>query len=117
MSEYYVLKGREVIETDLNGWSEFFRSRNRVIAHTDFPDCRVSTVFLGLDHSFGAGRPQLFETMIFGPTDLRERDCWRYATYDEAWEGHIDAVHSVHPEVPREELEALMKLDRAANSG
>lgn len=29
-------------------------------------EIRVSTVFLGLDHSFGGSRPLLFETMIFG---------------------------------------------------
>lgn len=28
---------------------------------------RLSTVFLGLDHSFGGGRPLIFETMLFAP--------------------------------------------------
>lgn len=46
----------------------------------------VSTVFLGLDMSFGDGDPLLFETMVFnGPLD-NEMD--RYSSWVEAEAGH-----------------------------
>jgi hypothetical protein len=49
----------------------------------------VSTVFLGLDHSFGEGPPQLFETMIFGGEHDEYQE--RYSTWDEAEAGHKKA--------------------------
>lgn len=55
-------------------------------------DLFVSTVFLGLDHSFptGTGTPILFETMIFGgPYDQYQE---RYTTYQDALEGHKRAL-------------------------
>jgi len=53
----------------------------------------VSTVFLGIDHAFGAGPPLLFETMVFnGPlTDTQIR----YADWDSAAAGHLELVTSV----------------------
>lgn len=58
--------------------------RNRL--WIDNTEVFISTVFLGLDHSFGTGKPILFETMIFGG----KNDGWqdRYHTYREACEGH-----------------------------
>lgn len=49
----------------------------------------VSTVFLGLDHSFAGGRPLLRETMVFADEHSNE-DLFvqRYHTYSEAMEGH-----------------------------
>lgn len=55
---------------------------------------RVSTVFIGLDMSFG-GEPLLFETMIFGLTSLRERYCERYPSLDAARAGHERACQWV----------------------
>ena len=49
----------------------------------------VSTVFLGLDHSFGGGPPLLFETMIFDGGE--EEHCVRYSTWQQAEEGHKEA--------------------------
>jgi hypothetical protein len=48
----------------------------------------VSTVFLGLDHSFGAKTPILFETLTAfdGLEDIESR----YSTYDQALQGHND---------------------------
>lgn len=51
---------------------------------------RVSTVFLGLEHNHGEGKPHLFETMLFGgPFD---QDCKRTSTWNEALEMHQDAI-------------------------
>lgn len=53
----------------------------------------ISTVFLGIDHGFGReGPPVVFETMIFpNAENMHEKDCWRYATHQEALEGHKNA--------------------------
>ncbi len=53
-------------------------------------DVRVSTVFLGLDHSWDEGPPVLWETMIFGGIhdDYQER----YTSYKDARLGHERAV-------------------------
>lgn len=54
---------------------------------------RVSTVWLGMDHSlFPSGiKPLIFETMVF---DHNSEDiyCERYSTWHEALEGHAKAV-------------------------
>lgn len=49
---------------------------------------RVSTVWLGIDHSFGSGRPLIFETMVFPTETLEEQDTNRYSTLEEAIKGH-----------------------------
>lgn len=54
------------------------------------PVITVSTVFLGLDHSFGEGPPVLFETMVFGGKHNEEQ--WRYCTWDQAEVGHRQVV-------------------------
>lgn len=47
----------------------------------------VSTVFLGLDHSYGKGPPILWETMVFGGS-MRDEYMERYTSEQEALEGH-----------------------------
>lgn len=68
----------------------FAEGGRRVAEDWPQPDVRVSTVFLGLDHSFGFGPPLLFESMIFG-IDGDTYQEW-YTTYDQAKEGHARAV-------------------------
>jgi len=57
----------------------------------------VSTVFLGLDHSFGfRSVPILFETMIFDGTDQAHNlDLVRYCLWEEAVAGHEAVVQEV----------------------
>jgi hypothetical protein len=54
----------------------------------------VSTVYLGVDHSFGNGPPLLYETMVFGcgKHDKYQR---RYSTQEEALAGHWETVAMV----------------------
>lgn len=53
----------------------------------------VSTVWLGLDHSFGTGPPLIFETMVFGlGSGFAELDCRRYSTLEQARAGHAETV-------------------------
>ena len=50
---------------------------------------RVSTVWLGLDHSFGReGPPLIFETMLFERDSWSEEDVARHSTLEEAEAGH-----------------------------
>jgi len=56
----------------------------------------ISTVWLGLDHSWWGGPPIIFETMIFG--GAHDEAQWRYATHLEAIQGHADAVALVRRE-------------------
>lgn len=80
---------------DIRAWGRWFETADRQIADDYVGDTRVSTVFLGLDHSFGRGGPPLvFETMIFGG-GLSDRE-WRYATYEEAEAGHREALALAH---------------------
>lgn len=82
----YILEGHKPVKTDLIAWANWFSTAERHVEDEMIGDVRVSTVFLGLDHSFGSGRPLLFETMVFGgPLD---QEMARYTTWEEAEEGH-----------------------------
>jgi hypothetical protein len=61
------------------------------VAETTLPDGKwISTVWLGLDHSFGQGRPLIFETMVFEgkASGTKSLDQDRYSTEAEARAGH-----------------------------
>lgn len=50
---------------------------------------RVSTIWLGLNHSFSfKGPPLIFETMVFPPGSFQDLDMDRYSTEAQAKEGH-----------------------------
>lgn len=75
---------------------------DRQVSRTVLPDGKlVSTVFLGLDHSFGDGPPLIFETMVFPPDSLNELDCERYSTEKEAIVGHTKMVEKWTAEMSR----------------
>jgi hypothetical protein len=52
-----------VMEWALRMWGD--ENSRRQIAESFTQLYRISTIFLGLDHSFGRGPPILFETMVF----------------------------------------------------
>jgi hypothetical protein len=92
----YILNGREPKEATLAEWAadQFDCESRRTVARDDIDGVRVSTVFLGLDHSFNGGPPLLFETMIFGgPHDQWQERC---STWEEAEEMHKRAVAIVN---------------------
>lgn len=88
---YYKLdENKNVVSCKVLEWAVMFE-QDRCVASTQVGDYRVSTVFLGLDHSFDDGPLQLFETMVFdkdGDDRWTDRFCHRYATWDEADLGH-----------------------------
>jgi hypothetical protein len=76
---------------DLWEWVRLFHSSDRILARTRVADdVEVSTVWLGLDYSFGHGTPLIYETMIFG--GLADEIQWRYPNRDAALAGHDQAV-------------------------
>lgn len=90
----YILVGHDpVLCPDLMKWGHWMQDADRHVARTDLSDSWVSTVFLGLDHSFSGGPPVLFETMIFGGKHDDFQD--RYLTWDAAEAGHERAVRMV----------------------
>jgi len=83
--KYYILAGRNPLAVPLMVWARWFETADRRIAFTEYGKVSISTVFLGLDHSFdytGKSPPILFESMIFGGQHDGYTD--RCATYDEA---------------------------------
>lgn len=90
MSDKYILDGHKPVPADLMGWARWFETADRHVAQNNIGALRVSTVFLGLDHSFGEGPPLLFETMIFGlEGDKYQTRC---STWEEAEEMHAKAL-------------------------
>lgn len=97
MSQYYILDGRTPVPvTDTLTWAAWFESNKRHVAvsKSKLTPARVSTVFLGLDHSWNGGPPILFETMIFGGRfDGYQERC---STWEEAEIMHNAAETKVH---------------------
>ena len=87
MSNKYILEGKEAVCCkDTLEWAKWYQTADRIVAEETIGDSSVSTIFLGLDYSFGDGPPLLFETQVFGGKLSDEMD--RYSTWDEAVLGH-----------------------------
>lgn len=89
---------------DFLAWAMWFEKADRRVAQTFIGGVHISTVFLGLDHSFGSGPPILFETMIFGAEVGDELDQYqeRYAGLEQAMAGHERAVAAVRAQLARQ---------------
>lgn len=104
MSDRYILggpTGQEPIKCDdLEQWGNWFETAERHVAETTIGRYWVSTVFLGVDHSYRLpddppGPPLLFETMTFhqGGNEVEDDDGFgRWSTWEEAEAGHARAV-------------------------
>lgn len=89
----YVLDGRECVPATMTEWCAWFEDagEKRRVGHTlFFGEISISTICLGMDHSFGDGPPLLFETIIFGWREHGWQD--RCSTYREAELMHRHAV-------------------------
>jgi hypothetical protein len=95
MTDWYILDGktpRKVESTE--EWARWQQSHDKHVAHDEIGGVRVSTVFLGLDHSWlSDGPPLIFETMIFGGPHSDHQT--RASTWDEAERQHAEAVAMV----------------------
>ena len=94
MGQLYILDGKNPVRCfDTTEWG--YQSKgDKIIGKDRFGSVSVSTVFLGMDHSFGGGDPVLFETMIFGGEHDQYQE--RYCTWDEAEKGHQIACDLVN---------------------
>lgn len=91
---YYVLDGHTPTRCDdMQSWARWFENADRQVARDEINGVTISTVFLGIDHSFGHGSPVLFETMVFGGlmNDLQVR----YCTWEAAEARHKAIVEEV----------------------
>lgn len=94
----FMLDGERVVPCrDLFTWARWFEDANTRVDYTEITSqCRVSTVFVGIDHRyFGGGPPLVFETMVFGGPDDVALEMWRYSSWDDAAIGHKAAVRKV----------------------
>lgn len=108
MGMYYARNGDEIT---MEQWGKLFEDMGykRVDIKT-FPSGRwVSTVWLGLDHSFGFhgdDSPLIFETMVFDGSSMMDEYMERYTTEEQAREGHQRIVQMV------EALEAVESTEK-----
>jgi len=97
MGGYYWRDGTPM---SMEEWSVAYEKAQRDgtvrVALTVFPgDVQVSTVWLGLDHSFGYGPPLIFESMVFGLDAAVDDIMRRYSTEEQAMTGHLHMVAMV----------------------
>jgi len=90
---HWILEGKTPKKVDMTAYLNWLETGTRHIEKTRYGGVLVSTVFLGLDHSFGHGAPLLFETMIFGGTHDEYQE--RCSTYEEAEVMHEKACELV----------------------
>lgn len=84
--------GRPMAEPSLLRWVAWVEVSDRKVAEDKIGDCRISTVFLSIDHNFDPkGPPILWETMVFGgPLDQEQRRC--SGSREQAEAVHADMV-------------------------
>ena len=101
MTDKYILdeNGKPAPEPDIVKWGTWYKENERHAAEDQIGEVRVSTVFLGLDHSHDGVVPVLWETMIFGGEHNLYQD--RYSTKEEAIKGHARAIRLVKRSVTK----------------
>jgi hypothetical protein len=110
LDAYYILEGQITRKVSFLEWAQWCEQSGmeRSLAQDEISeDVKVSTVFLGLDHSLlkDGHEPLIFETMVFGgKADGRLQ---RYSTYSQALAGHNEVVEEVM------EIEGLDTKERA----
>lgn len=94
MSEHYILnEAHEVVPAELLEWARWFEDfNNRRVRLTRIGPYYVSTVFMGLNHSWEEdGPPLVFETMVY----IKNRHTVKFPEIPEAgikgWEKQLDS--------------------------
>ena len=98
MALWHILVGRVAVPATLEEWSVWAAGigpNGRHVGQTEVGPLLVSTVFLGLDHSFGGEHPSLFETMVFDHRAYSEAftGVGGYQTRCETW-GEAETMHA-----------------------
>lgn len=90
-ADHYDKEGRQIT---LRQWGKLHAVKEYIrVAENTIGPYWVSTVWIGLDHGFGAV-PLIFESMVFKGTES-DLDCVRYSTLEQALEGHAEMVSEV----------------------
>jgi len=91
----YILNtdGEPVPCDDMLLWGAWLAENDRVCAQHTVNGVFVSTVFLGLNHSFNGAIPLLWETMVFEGSDDSAQ--WRYASAEAALTQHNKLLHKL----------------------
>jgi hypothetical protein len=101
--KFYILDADNVVQetSSILTWVAFFaQTERRIVAKTLIGDVKVSTVFLGMDHSFGDdGPPLLFETMIFSDNTALDDHQTRCCTWGQAEQMHEEAIRLARTEL------------------
>lgn len=72
---------------NIQEWSQWFETADRIVGQNTFGKIRISTVFIGIDHNcHPTGPPILWETAIFMDDDSNVVE--RYCTEASAKAGH-----------------------------
>jgi hypothetical protein len=91
---YILSENHEVVPVGVVAWAEWFENAERQVALYKSTDWWVSTVFIGIDYSYGMDEePLVFETMVNykGEEVIQER----HHTWDDAVDAHEEIVFSI----------------------
>jgi plasmid stability protein len=109
MVKHFRLDGHHVIECSLEEWSVWFSSAindgSRTVGDDLIAGYRVSTAFIGLNHSASDEHRYIFETAVFdehGEVGVMDK----YAKWNEAREGH-EAICASMRTLEAESIEIL----------
>ena len=85
-------KNNPIVCIDHMDYAKWYKKNKKqgIVKQDTIDEVLVSTVFLGLDHSFSGEKPLLWETMIFGGNHDQYQD--RYSSYEDALKGHQEAL-------------------------
>lgn len=86
MNTYKLTDDKKLVACPFAEWAEWFETINRQVDITEVGDLVVSTVFLGYSVN-----DNVFETALFEKGEFLEVHD-RYPTWNEAVQGHKDAV-------------------------
>lgn len=112
---HYDFEGNPI---DLHTWGLLFESSARIVEQTDLPNGYwVSTVWMGLDHSWN-NKKLIYETMVFWKATFDAQEEARYSTLEDAVEGHKKLVEEWSlKRTPQEKSETLTPHGAESNPG
>lgn len=95
---FYKLVDKTPVRCSLTEYAQSMQQEsNRIVRQHQINELLVSTIFTGIDTSFGSGEKRLFETVIFGmEDDIHPK--WQHATWNEAVKKHDAIVKMIETE-------------------
>jgi len=93
---YYKEVNGVPVQCSSDEWARVFEKNDRHVALTKHGNDIISTVFIGIDMSFGGGEPQIYETLLM--VSGVDEDMFRYSTRQEALAKHQELVKKYLPQ-------------------